>query len=233
MIGLKKKQTFLLKGALTADFALQLSSGAQSEVIYRCLQDLKSLGVQNVIFATEPLSIANINYNSLFSYKTNILLPPYGLVTEVVCSYWLDEAFETFVKQHRIEAYRDRYVLLALRNFDSVRSLKGPLFEIRARGYDPVILHHDPRRYCKLRLQAVEYLKDLGCLFQLDLTTLTGVYGQKAQAQALLLMNAIDFLTTGNFNLVNRNQVTALSLSNDVFFALKQAIEQHTCLITT
>src|SRR5690606_30900466 len=126
-----------------------------------------------------------------------------------------------------------KYVMLTLHEKAAVRELKGPIFELRARGYEPIILHRDPRNFAKLRVPALEYLSDLGCLLQLDLMTLAGVYGQpaKAKAEALLTKGLIRVVTTGVNSVADAEQLTTLTIPANVISALEQSLERHEQLV--
>jgi len=229
MIGLKKRQPFTLKDSLRIDFALPLNEGAQIEDVQKRLQALRNLGVKQVVFVKEPISVTEADGNFVMPLSTDTLATEEGVLVESVPSYWLDEAFETFAKQHPLVAYRNKYVLLALRNWDSIRGLKGPLFEIRARGYEPVILHRDPKQYVRMKVRAVEYLNDLGCLLQLDLLTLAGVYGAQAKGRAETLVSKgwIGILTTGIRSVEDSVHLYEFLLATSSVSAFQQTIEQH------
>jgi len=229
MIGLKKKQPFTLKDSLHIDFALPLHREEQIEDIQKRLQALRSLGVQQVVFAMEPISVTEQDDKFAIPLSVDTLGTLDGIMVEAVSSYWLDETLEVFAKEHPLSAYRGKYVLLALRSWESIRGLKGPLFELRARGYEPVILHHDPKQYLRIKLNAAEYLNDLGCLLQLDLLTLTGVYGMQAKGKAEILVSKgwISMLTTGIRTAEDSAHLGEFMLTTSFIPALQQAIGQH------
>lgn len=230
MIGLKKKQLFSLENTLMVDFALPLNEKQKAiDVQQRRLQALIGLGVEHVVLTTEPISASLSDYY-VKARNDKFLLPSLeGLSTEVVPSYWLDDGLETYVKQHALVTYREKYVLLVLRNFNSVRLLKSPLFEIRARGYEPIILHQDSSQYIRLRGGAVEYLSDLGCLFHLDLLSLAGAHGTQAKGKAETLVSSgrVGVLTTGVRTAEDCVQLRELLISTSLASALQQTIKQH------
>jgi tyrosine-protein phosphatase YwqE len=69
------------------------------------------------------------------------------------------------------------------------------LFEIQLAGYKPILAH--PERYAFFHQNFKEYhkLKEVGCLFQLNLLSLSNYYGTDVQAilKKLLKENLIDF----------------------------------------
>ncbi len=69
------------------------------------------------------------------------------------------------------------------------------IFELQLAGYKPILAH--PERYNFYHLNFDEYkkLKKAGCLFQLNLLSVTGYYGKPVfeAAKKLLENNMIDF----------------------------------------
>ena len=67
-------------------------------------------------------------------------------------------------------------------------SLKDILFDMQMQGYQPVIAH--PERYIYLQQNKEFYgeLKDIGCLFQLNILALGGHYGKSVQELAQYLI---------------------------------------------
>lgn len=67
-------------------------------------------------------------------------------------------------------------------------SLKDILFEMQMQGYQPVVAHPERYIYLEKNKDFYEELKDLGCLFQLNLLSLGGHYGRSVQELANYLV---------------------------------------------
>ncbi|MBL0272537.1 MAG: hypothetical protein IPQ06_05565 [Chitinophagaceae bacterium] len=65
--------------------------------------------------------------------------------------------------------------------------LKDILFELQMQGYLPVIAHPERYIYLERHKEFYEELKDIGCLFQLNVLSLTGHYGKSVQELAQYL----------------------------------------------
>lgn len=65
--------------------------------------------------------------------------------------------------------------------------LKEILFDMQMQGYQPVIAHPERYIYLQQNKEFYEELKDVGCLFQLNLLSITGHYGKSVQELALFL----------------------------------------------
>lgn len=77
-------------------------------------------------------------------------------------------------------------------------NIKDLLFEMQMQGYQPIVAH--PERYVYLQRDKAFYdeLRDTGCLFQLNLLSLTGYYGKTVNelAQYLLKQGYYDLVGT-------------------------------------
>ncbi|MEO7923987.1 MAG: CpsB/CapC family capsule biosynthesis tyrosine phosphatase [Chitinophagaceae bacterium] len=67
-------------------------------------------------------------------------------------------------------------------------SLKDILFELQMQGYQPVIAHPERYIYLEKNKDFYDELKDLGCLFQLNLLSLSGHYGRSVNELANYLV---------------------------------------------
>lgn len=210
---------------MSIDLGLPIHPLVAQDVWEAALRGVQALGVQRVVFATPPLAPVDSRTAAVVTTEQQQGFPTMQLVP----SYWLTDALEAVAAAQSLVAYQGKYVLLALPEGVSVRGLKGPLFEIRARGYEPVILHHEPRTFAKFKLPALEYLNDLGCLLQLNLMTLTGAYGQlaKSHAEMLLAHGLVQVLTTGISSEADAEQLTLLNIPANVVSGLEQTIKQH------
>jgi protein-tyrosine phosphatase len=67
-------------------------------------------------------------------------------------------------------------------------SLKDILFEMQMQGYLPVIAHPERYIYLQENKEFYEELKVIGCLFQMNILSLTGHYGKSVQEMAMYLV---------------------------------------------
>jgi tyrosine-protein phosphatase YwqE len=76
--------------------------------------------------------------------------------------------------------------------------VKEILFEMQMRGYQPIIAHPERYIYLQQNKEFYDELKDAGCLFQVNILSLTGGYGKSALelAQYLLRKSYYELLGT-------------------------------------
>ena len=70
------------------------------------------------------------------------------------------------------------------------------VFDILVKGYTPVLAHPERYPFWSAKFEDYKKLKDMGVLFQLNTTSLSGYYGPdvKRTAEKLAANNMVDFL---------------------------------------
>lgn len=103
--------------------------------------------------------------------------------------YFLDDHVEGLLKMKEpLLTISENKVLVEFSLAHQPMSLKDILFELQMQGYQPVIAH--PERYIYLDNNTAFYdeLKDIGCLFQLNLLSLSSYYGRSVHELAQYLI---------------------------------------------
>ena len=114
-----------------------------------------------------------------------------GLDVEIhaAAEYFLDDYVAGLVANNEpLLTVKDKMVLVEFSMAYPSHSLKDILFDMQMQGYQPIIAH--PERYIYLEQNKAFYgeLKDIGCLFQLNLLSLGGHYGKSTQVLAEYLL---------------------------------------------
>ncbi|MFL9844933.1 tyrosine-protein phosphatase [Flavobacterium rhizosphaerae] len=124
-------------------------------------------------------------------YKDQGVLNPFSAAAE----YLMDNVFLDRLATDPLLTLKDNHVLVEMSYINPPLQLKEIIFEIQMQGYKPVLAH--PERYLFYHKAFDEYqkLKKAGCLFQLNLLSVTGYYGKAVLeiAKKLLDKNLIDF----------------------------------------
>lgn len=113
--------------------------------------------------------------------------------------FMMDEGFGQLVRQEAlIPLGTEKHLLVETPYLHRPLNLESYIFEVRAAGFTPILAH--PERYHYLFNKPIDYerLKELGCLFQVNLLSLMGYYGKSEKDAACWLIETgmVDFLGT-------------------------------------
>jgi tyrosine-protein phosphatase YwqE len=118
------------------------------------------------------------------------------MLHRVSSEYMMDESFIERFQNEKLLAIKDNMVLIEMSYLNPTVDLKNILFQLQIKGYTPILAH--PERYLYYHNSKQDYfrLKELGCLFQLNLLSTVGYYGKPVAdaADYLLSNNLIDFV---------------------------------------
>jgi protein-tyrosine phosphatase len=168
------------------------------------LLKMASYGIKN--FITTPHVLGSVYPNSSEVIKQQLAAVKKelekrnikGISIQAAAEYMLDEEFSALLDQKDILVLKDNYILVEMSYFSAPINLYELLFKIQLKGYKPVLAH--PERYHFYHTDFKNYyqLKQAGCLFQLNLLSLTDQYGKGVQktSEKLLKENLYDFVGT-------------------------------------
>jgi protein-tyrosine phosphatase len=110
--------------------------------------------------------------------------------------YLMDDQFVRLFQSGELLTLKENYVLVEMSYINPPIQLYNILFDLKIAGYIPVLAH--PERYLFYHNNFDEYLKlkKAGCLFQLNLLSMVGYYGNGITkiAETLLKKGMYDFV---------------------------------------
>ena len=115
--------------------------------------------------------------------------------TSCASEYMLDDSIIKKAKEKELLCLKDNYVLVEMSYISAPINLYEIIYEICINGYIPVLAH--PERYIFIdNFKEYYKLKKFGCLFQLNLLSATGYYGNlvKIRTDELIEKKLIDFV---------------------------------------
>ena len=99
----------------------------------------------------------------------------------------MDHLFEQRLEADDLLPLHDRFILVETSYFNPPYQMEQLLERIRERGYTPVLAH--PERYQYMDMEHYRHLHQLGIIFQLNVPSLTGAYGEEAMIKAKQLLD--------------------------------------------
>lgn len=165
---------------------------------------MHSYGIKN--FITTPHVLGDVYPNSSDTIReklkqVKIALKENGLNDvniRAAAEYMLDEQFSDRLEADDILTLKDNFILVEMSYFNAPYNLYEILFEIQLKGYKPVLAHPERYNFYHNDFENFYKLKKAGCLFQLNLLSLTEQYGKGVQktAQKLIKESLYDFVGT-------------------------------------
>ena len=165
---------------------------------------MASYGIKN--FITTPHVLGNVYPNSTAVIKEKLTVVQKelekreikGISIQAAAEYMLDEEFSALLEQKDILVLKDNYILVEMSYFSAPINLYEVLFKIQLKGYKPVLAHPERYNFYHSDFKSYYKLKQAGCLFQLNLLSLTDQYGKGVQkiSKKLLKENLYDFVGT-------------------------------------
>ena len=168
------------------------------------LLKMASFGIKN--FITTPHVLGNVYPNSSEVIRQQLVAVKKelekreikGISIQAAAEYMLDEEFSALLDQKDILVLKDNYILVEMSYFSAPINLYELLFKIQLKGYKPILAHPERYNFYHTDFKSYYKLKQAGCLFQLNLLSLTDQYGKGVQktSEKLLKENLYDFVGT-------------------------------------
>lgn len=194
MFGLFKKKTpSALPGpvfeALGADMHSHLLPGIDDgspdvETSIQLMKGLVQLGYKKFICTPHIYKELYPNTIETITAACNRLKPAVekqlpGIDIRFAAEYYLDDHFdELMASGEKLLTIKDNWVLVEYSFLNPPLDLKEKLFNLQMEGYQPVLAHPERYGYYASNKKAYDELYDAGCIFQLNLLSITGYYGK-------------------------------------------------------
>ena len=151
-----------------------------------------------------------------------------NLPFKAAAEYLMDDHFVKLFQSEQLLTLKDNYVLVEMSYINAPIQLYDILFDLQVAGYKPVLAH--PERYVFYHKNFSEYskLKKAGCLFQLNILSTVGYYGEGVfvTAKKLLESGMIDFVGS---DVHHKKHIEAFSNKVDIkdLTPFKEAISKN------
>lgn len=151
-----------------------------------------------------------------------------GITINPAAEYMLDDTFEKLLKTQDLYSLKKNYILVELSYFQPPINLESIISEIKNHGYIPVLAHPERYSFYHNKFDYYKRLKLLGCLFQLNLLSLSNHYGSNVEKTALKLIEEelIDFTGSDVHNEGHILKLSKITISKSTIFnEIKKATE--------
>jgi tyrosine-protein phosphatase YwqE len=158
------------------------------------IRGMSALGYKKLIATPHVMwdmyqNTSAIILDKLASVKEEVRKEGIPVEIEAAAEYFLDDHVVQLVKSNTaLLTLGNRMVLVEFSLAHASLELKDILFELQMQSYVPVIAHPERYIYFDRAREFYDELKDMGCLFQLNVLSLTGGYGRTVQELAQYLI---------------------------------------------
>ena len=168
------------------------------------IKHMYSSGIKQ--FRTTPHVMGDVWENSSSLIKEKEFLLKNTLKTQgytdielnAAAEYMLDENFDQLLDTNDILTLKDNYILIEMSFFNTPYNLKELLIKIKQKGYVPILAHPERYHYYHNDFSQYEKLRKMGCLFQLNILSLTNHYGKSISKIAYKLLKEKQFTFVGS-----------------------------------
>lgn len=192
----------VLKCDVHSHFIPGIDDGAQTmEESVALIREFHKLGYKKIITTPHILTdgyknTPEIILSGLEKVKVALKHEHIPMEMEAAAEYYLDFDFERKLKEEKLLTFGSNYLLFEVSYVNSPDNLETIIFKLLTAGYKPVLAHPERYPFWMGNLEKYEKLKEKGVLFQLNINSLAGYYGDdsKETAEMLIEKNMIDFL---------------------------------------
>lgn len=114
----------------------------------------------------------------------NISIPIYA-----ASEYMMDEQFKEVYQSQNILAIEKSYVLIEMPHMYKSPRIEAYIFDLKIKGYTPILAHPERYNYYHSSFDSYYRFKELGCLLQLNLLSISGYYGKDVEKISLKLLD--------------------------------------------
>lgn len=111
-----------------------------------------------------------------------------GIELHLAAEYMIDSLFQERLENDDLLVHQDGHVLIESRSVSAPVNFKGTIKELMRKGHYVLLAH--PERYSFLDMKKYAELKEMKVKFQLNLTSLLGLYGEGVKEKAEKLLEA-------------------------------------------
>ena len=212
-----------------------IDDGAKSvEESLLLIHKLKELGVKQFIPTPHIMQDFYPNTDETIGDAYQLLLGHLdkktisNITINPAAEYMLDTHFEKLLSKGNLFTLKKNYVLVEMSYFQPPINLETLIFKIRTKGYIPVLAHPERYSYYHSNLDYYKKLKELGCLFQLNLLSLSEHYGKSVEKTANYLIEAqlLDFVGTDVHNISHIEKLSNIVINKKTAKKLSALIKK-------
>lgn len=174
---------------------------------------------------TEKILTTYNEFKSVVEQTSNLK----NINIRVAAEYMMDENFQKLLENKDLLPIKDNKILVEMSYLAPPANLFETLTEIQVKGFTPILAH--PERYKSFHqdLGMYERLKQSGCIFQLNMISLTNYYGKDVHESAIWLLrnHMIDHIGSDLHHMRHMEQINSLISRNNMMEMIIPIIQNN------
>lgn len=198
------------------------------------IKELAQLGYKKLICTPHILT-------DLYPNSPQTILPKLQLVKDAIekegidiqieaaAEYMVDHSFAELIakkNQDELLTIGGKYILIEMSYLSASPNIDQIVFDLSMMNLTPILAHPERYNYYHRHFEQYEHFKERGCKLQVNLLSLTGVYGPSVQktAEKLLKAGMVDFLGTDMHHEKHLFMLKSLSTRPEFYEIVKDAL---------
>jgi tyrosine-protein phosphatase YwqE len=174
-----------------------------------------------------------IIHEKLSNLKEHLNTLGMNVQLNAAAEYMLDGNFNKLLQKGNLLTLKESFILVEMSYLNAPVNLFEILFNIQIAGYTPILAHPERYNFYHHNFDAYKKLKDAGCLFQVNLLSLSNYYGKNVNKIALKLLkeDMIDLAGTDTHHHRHLNQLENIN-KKKVLQLIKPALQNNVSLFS-
>lgn len=205
-----------------------IDDGVQDvEVSVSFIKELQTLGYRKLICTPHILSDLYPNSPATILPKLELLRTALqkanvNIEIEAAAEYMIDHDFAELIaktKREDLLTIGKNYILVEMSYLSPSPNVEQVIFDLRMMGLTPILAHPERYNYYHHTFEQYERFVDLGCKLQVNLLSLSGIYGNhvKKTAEKLFKNSLVDLLGTDLHHERHLNSLKSLASKKEFY----------------
>lgn len=142
----------------------------------------------------------------------------WGVETRLAAEYMVVKDFQNRAADKELLTYSDGSILIEMSYYYRSENLEETIFALNTESHRPVLAHPERYLYMVDNLHDFNRLRDMGCRFQMNRLSLTGIYGGESLRimDYLLSRGMYDFMATDLHTLSQLDKLTDIKVRRKI-----------------
>lgn len=205
-------------GAVTLEESLSYFKKMQEWGYYKCI-------CTPHIFKGVHSNSAETIFPVLLKMQNELAIAGINLSIEAAAEYMIDECFMELLEINSpLLTIAGKYVLIEMSYAAPSPYLETAIFKLHILGYKPILAHPERYSYFHHQLDYYDRLLEMGCIFQVNLLSLSGYYGLPVKKIALKMLkrNMVALIGTDLHHHNHIDGIKAFGVTKECYEIIRQ-----------